>query len=167
MPSRTPTTGPRAVGDEAREFMAGGLRDRLGLEPATLAVGRTIAEGHMRRGALPEALRLFGALALCEPANAEVQLRIAECAVRLEAFELGVGAAQIAAASAPLEPRAHLLLGHCRLALGDRVRSRRALERALELGLDRRDAHTVEAARKLLSFVSDDSDAAPARGDRG
>ena len=151
------TTPASNVPAEAQEFMAGGLRERLGLEAETLQVGRTIAEGHLRRGAVQEAMKMYGALALCEPTDVEVQLGIAQCATLLQVYDLGVGAATAAAALAPDEPRAQMLLAQSRLALGDRDSADRALQECLRLGLARRDGRIVELARRLLAVGGEPS----------
>lgn len=148
------TTTARQGGDDEQAFLDGSVRDALGLRHEDIEVGIEIAARAVKRGALAEALRAYGALALCEPNNADVQIGLANCAMLMEQFGLGAQAAAIAIALAPQDARGWLVSGRCRLGLGETDASRRDLSQAETVGLAARSAPIVEDARRLLKAVT-------------
>lgn len=139
---------------DGKAFLDGAVRDALELDPDDLQIALALAGRDVERGAYPRALRTYATLTLCEPRNAEFQLGLANCAMRMEQYELGLQAATLAIAFAPADPRAWLVSGRCRVGLGRPAdEARHDLAEAEELGLAARNAAIVGDARRLLAAL--------------
>src|SRR5262245_4719308 len=93
------------------DFMNGRVRKELGLETIDLLPGLEVAKNHLRRGATREALRIYTALVLCEPANVDFQVGLANCALHMQEHHLAVLAAANIVSLAPSDPRGYHLSG--------------------------------------------------------
>lgn len=143
-------------------FLAGEMRDALGLKSSDLQIGLTIAKGHMDRGAYSDALSIYAPLVLLEPATIDFQIGLANCALQMERFELALQTASVAVALAPRDPRGYFISGKSCLALGLHQEAREDLDDAVKFGIEARNAGLVESARKLLSALPSAQSAAPA-----
>lgn len=139
---------------DIQDFMDGGIRDAVGLTSDALRFGLSVAKREMDRGDHATALGTYASLAACEPATVDYHVGMANCAVRLELYELGLSAATAALALAPRDPRGWLLSGRCCLALGRREQAREDLDTAADLGLATRAAPLVAEARRLLGVLA-------------
>lgn len=142
--------------DEAAlsSFAAGGLRERLGLDPGHLAIGLAVARNHLARGAVGDALRIYGTLVLCDPANADFQLGLANCASMGGEHHIAMQAASALIATAPGDPRGYLLSGRSCLMLGHADEAREDLADALRIALSNGDHAVADEARLLLDRLA-------------
>lgn len=143
-----------ALDPDGEGFMGGAVRDALGLDADDLQIALTLAGRDVERGAFDRALRTYAALALCEPRNPEFQLGLANCAMRMEQYELGLQAATLAIAFAPQDARSWLVSGRCRVGLArPSAEARHDLGQAEALGLADGRAPIVADARRLLAAL--------------
>jgi predicted Zn-dependent protease len=153
-------------GAQVLAFVNGQLRRELGLTSADLAAGIEVARGHVERGAPQEALRLYASLILCEPANVDLQVGLADCALRLGEAHLALQAASAVVALAPRDPRGYLLSGRACLDIGAFDEAREDLRDAASRGRDARDARVVAEAERLMAMLPA-AEAARASGTAG
>lgn len=138
---------------EAQAFVAGRIRDEIGLKSADLVVGLEVARNLLKRGATQEALRTYAGLILCEPANIEVQTGLANCALQLGEHHLALQAASVVVALAPRDPRGYLLSGRACIGLRAYAEAEEDLNDAITQGREAREAGLVEEARRLLQAM--------------
>lgn len=131
-------------------FLGGGLRERLGLDPEHLGLGLIVARNHLARGAVGDALRIYGTLVLCDPANADFQLGLADCASIGGEHHIALQAASALIATAPGDPRGYLLSGRSCLMLGHAREAHEDLTDALRIALSTGDDAVAGEARLLL-----------------
>jgi len=152
------STAPKQPSAEAAEimkaFVNGAARKQLGLQSIDLAAGLTIAKNHLQRGAQVEAMRTYVALVLCEPANVEFQVGLANCCVQVGEPHLAIQAASAVIALAPADPRGYFLSGRACLEAGHLAEAEEDLRDAVEFGKKSRDAAIVEEAAQLLQKIS-------------
>lgn len=146
-------TGPASEA-ALSSFLAGGLRERLGLDPEHLTIGLVVARNHLARGAVGEALRLYGTLVLCDPSNAEFQLGLANCASMGGEHHLALQAASALIATTPGDARGYLLSGRSCLMLGHAGEAREDLDDALRIALSNGDHAVADEARLLLDRLA-------------
>jgi|GEM_PF-1763524 len=143
---------PVITGNPERLFN-GEIRDALGLSSDDLSVGLEVAGNLVRRGSTGEALRVYAGLILCEPANADFQTGLANCALMAEEYHLALQAASAVIALAPRDPRGYLISGQACLGLGAQAEAAEDLQDAVRLGSEAGDAVVVDLARRLLDSV--------------
>lgn len=156
----------RADGDvgfdeAAKDFVRGRIRDELNLKSADLAIGLDVAKNLLKRGAPAEALRIYAGLILCEPANVEVQVGLANCALLVEEPHLALQAASVVVALAPRDPRGYLLSGRACISLGALDEAAEDLGDAVRFGREARDSLVVEEARRHLQALPNGAEQAP------
>jgi Flp pilus assembly protein TadD len=139
--------------EDMRAFLEGSLRKDIGLKSSDLRIGLEVAKNFMKRGAFPEALRTYAALCLCEPANIDFQIGLANCTLQMEEYHLALQAASVVVALAPRNPRGYYMSGRACVGLGHLSEAREDLAEAIELGVRARDGLIVEEARKLLQAI--------------
>src|SRR5262245_3433353 len=149
---------PRKVGNglshDVAEFIGGSIRKELGLETIDLMAGLEVAKNHLKRGAIPEAMRIYASLVLCEPANVDFQVGLANCALMAEENHLALQAASAVVALAPSDPRGYFLSGRACLGLGSFAEAAEDLGDAVEFGRKARNATIVNEANVLLQKVA-------------
>lgn len=143
-----PERAPSTADDPAARFLDGGLRRELGLSPEHLHVGLLLARGHMDRGAFADAMRIYITLVLCEPANVDHQIGLANCAHLQNEHNVALQAASAVIALAPADPRGYLLSGRSCLMIGSYKEAQEDLEDAIRLASDGTPI-AIEARRML------------------
>jgi Flp pilus assembly protein TadD len=142
------------VSKEISEFIAGSLRKELGLQTIDLMAGLEVAKNHLKRGDIPQAMRIYATLVLCEPANVDFQVGLANCALLAEENHLALQAASAVVALAPSDPRGYFLSGRACLGLGSFAEATEDLTDAVEFGRKALDATIVNEANLLLQRVA-------------
>lgn len=142
------------LSQEVADFIGGGLRKELGLETIDLMPGLEVAKNHLKRGAIPEAMRIYATLVLCEPTNVDFQVGLANCALLAEENHLALQAASAVVALAPADPRGYFLSGRACLGLGSFQEAAEDLTDAVEFGRKARNATIVNEANVLLQKVA-------------
>lgn len=145
---------PATTADMQRAIVEGSIRKELGLEPGDLRLGLDVARNMLHRGAIGEALRLYAALVLCEPAGVDFQVGLANCALQAGESDLALHAASAVIALAPRDPRGYLLSAKACLALGRVTEAEEDLKDAVAFGRDARNAAIVEDASGLLQRLA-------------
>ncbi len=161
-----PTEGDAAFDEAAKTFVRGQIRDELNLKSADLTIGLEVAKNLLKRGAATEALRIYAGLILCEPANIEFQVGLANCALLVDEPHLALQAASAVIALAPRDPRGYLLSGRACIGLGALAEAAEDLNDALTFGREARDARVVEEAQRHLQALPSGAERAttPAAG---
>lgn len=136
------------------QFITGGLRKELGLESIDLMAGLDIARNHLKRGATPEAMRIYATLVLCEPANIEFQAGLANCALVMGEYHLALQAASALIALAPTDPRGFFFSGRACMGLGHYPEAVEDLGDAVQLGRKAMNAAIVNEANGLLEKLA-------------
>ncbi|MDO1583211.1 hypothetical protein [Rhizobium oryzicola] len=126
--------------------------EALGLKPGDLSIGVAAATAMLRRGEGPEALRMFAMLALCDPADINIQLGLAECAAELEQHELVIQAASVLIAMAPQDARGYFLCGRACLMAGYDAEAQEDLSMAIKLDRERGAGAIAAEAERLLAI---------------
>ncbi len=134
-------------------LLAGAIGKDLGLTSEDLQLGLALARQRLMRGAKPEALRLYVALVLCEPMNAEFQSGLANCALELGDYHLALQAASVVIALEPSNCRGYFFSGRACLALGYRDEAKEDLSDAVEFGRAAKDSLVVTQGEKLLRLL--------------
>lgn len=125
----------------------------IGLDRQDLQVALRVARGQAEQANFTDALRSYSAIMMCDPEDVDAQVGFAGCAIELDLFEAALQAAAIVMASAPADPRGHLLSGLACRGLGlddearrDFVEAERAAEAAGMAAL------AAEAGRRLAAL---------------
>lgn len=126
----------------------------LGLKPGDLNIGLAAANAMMRRGDGAEALRMYATLALCDPANLDIQLGLAECSALLEQHDLAIQAAAVVIAMAPSDPRGYFLSGRACLLAGYQAEAEEDLSHAVKYGRAGGNGAIAAEAERLLMLRS-------------
>lgn len=134
--------------------MGGAMRDSLGLKSEDLQLGLNVASNRLRRGANLEALRIYLALVLCEPANAEFQVGLSNCALLLQEHSLALRAASVVIALEPKNPKGYLLSGRACIALGHFTEADEDLRKAMQFAKEKRESALFQSAESLLKKLS-------------
>jgi Flp pilus assembly protein TadD len=142
------------ISHEITELLGGSLRKELGLETIDLMAGLEVAKNHLKRGAIPEAMRIYATLVLCEPTNVDFQVGLANCALLAEENHLALQAASAIVALAPADPRGYFLSGRACLGLGSFTEAAEDLTDAVEFGRKAHNATIVNEANVLLQKVA-------------
>jgi Flp pilus assembly protein TadD len=144
-----------AQDDETVRLLVGGeLGRQLGLTGDQLRIGLTLARNELARGASEDAFRTYAGLVLCEPANPDFQLGLANCASLIGAHHLAIQAASAVIALSPSNPRGFLICGRSCLAIGALDEAREDLADALRLAQAGGDDVAAAEARRLLDGIS-------------
>lgn len=126
------------------------LRAYLGLEVEHLLPGLDIAANLLQRGEHDEAVRIYAALVLCDPAEVRFQIGLATCALAIREFHIALQAASAIIASTPDNPRGYLISGHAALGLLDFDAAVDDLREALRIAEQAGDQATAEEAAHYL-----------------
>src|SRR5690349_18366954 len=81
------------LSETQRLIAQGAIRKALGLEPADLRLGLDVARNQLQKGAVNEAFRIYAALVVCDPSDAELQVGLANCALHVGENNLALQAA--------------------------------------------------------------------------
>src|SRR5262245_59355174 len=119
-------------GSEALAIAQGAIRKELGLELSDLKPALDIARNLLQRGSRAEAIRMYVALVLCEPANIDFQVGLANCALQIGENHLALHAASAVVALAPADPRGYYLSGRACIGLGHYAEADEDLRDAVE-----------------------------------
>ncbi|MBB3950336.1 hypothetical protein [Aureimonas jatrophae] len=136
-------------------ILRGDLRQTLGLKTQDLVFGLRIAHAHQERGDLAGALRLFGALVLCDPTDPQFQHGLAQCGLAAGHFALAVQAASAMIASDPRSPAGFLISGLGCAGLGEREAAREDLDHAAQLAREMGDVTVLKSAERALAALAD------------
>lgn len=134
-------------------FVAGEIRDALGLQSGDLRLGLDIAANRLKRGAKAEALRIYVALVLCEPMNPEFQVGLANCALLVQENCLALQAASVVIALEPGSARGYFLSGRACLALGHFSEAAEDLREAMRFASESKDMALFQSAESLFRKV--------------
>lgn len=145
-------TPPNGDDETIAALLKGELRNKLGLSSEQLRIGLSVARNHLTRGAPVEALRIYVALVLCEPANVDFQIGLANCAGLLGEHHLALQAASAVIALAPRDARGYLLSGRSCMMIGAFAEAKEDLEDALKLAGS--DAAVSGEAKLLLGRIA-------------
>jgi tetratricopeptide (TPR) repeat protein len=152
--STPPKQGSGDLNGALLDFVNGAIRKELGLEAIDLQAGLAVAKNYLKRGAHLEAMRTYVALVLCEPANVDCQVGLANCALLMEEHHLALQAASAIVAMAPSDARGYLLSGRACLGLGHLAEAAEDLRDAVEFGRSSRDSAIVNEANQLLQKLA-------------
>lgn len=133
-----------------RMIADGAIGKSLGLKPEDLQAGLTVARNQLLRGAKTDALKTYITLVLCEPANCDFQLGLANCALQLNENDLALQAASAIIAIEPNNARAYYISGRACLALGHVAEAEEDLTNALNFGKEQKDSLIFSEAGLLL-----------------
>ncbi|MDC9823024.1 pathogenicity island protein [Devosia sp. ZB163] len=145
-------TQPTGDDETLAALLRGELRNRLGLSSEQLRIGLSVARNHMTRGAPLEALRVYVTLVLCEPANVDFQIGLANCAGVLGEHHLALQAASAVIALAPKDARGYLLSGRSCMMISAFAEAKEDLEDALALAGS--DEAVAGEAKLLLGRIA-------------
>jgi Flp pilus assembly protein TadD len=145
-------TQPKGDDETLAALLRGELRNRLGLSSEQLRIGLSVARNHMTRGAPLEALRVYVTLVLCEPANVDFQIGLANCAGVLGEHHLALQAASAVIALAPKDARGYLLSGRSCMMISAFAEAKEDLEDALALAGS--DEAVAGEAKLLLGRIA-------------
>ncbi len=143
-----------AASDAERAILGGAIRKDLGLETRDLRPGLTVAKNLLLRGSKAEALRIYVALVLCEPMNAEFQIGLANCAMLLGENHLALQAASVVVALEPRNPRGYYVSGRACLALRHYAEAEEDLRDAAAFAKAARDEVIALESDKLLDKIA-------------
>lgn len=130
-----------------------GVGHLIGIAAEDLALGLDVAKRHMQRGAPAEALKIYAALVLCDPARLEFQIGLANCALDLGEHEMALQAASAIVATAPADPRGYYLSGRACFGLGAVDEALEDLADAERFARSIGDAALTEAVRNFTLLV--------------
>jgi Flp pilus assembly protein TadD len=139
--------------DSETRFVSGAIGRDLGLTTDELRFGLVVARKHMLRGAPLDALRIYTALVICEPMNAEFQIGLANCALQLGENHLALQSASVIAALEPQNPKGCYFSGRACLGLKLYAEADEDLREALALAKEARDSVVHRECEKLLALV--------------
>ncbi len=126
----------------------------LGLEPKDLEIGLEVARNKLNSGAPEEALRLYGALVLCDPVNVQFQIGLANCAIHVHEYHLALQAASVVIALDTQNPIGYFLSGSACMFLGHLDEAVEDLTDAARHALEQRDAKIKNEADAMLRKVA-------------
>jgi Flp pilus assembly protein TadD len=152
MMSVATATEPNGDDETLAALLRGELRNKLGLSPEQLRIGLSVARNHLTRGAPAEAFRIYVALVLCEPANVDFQIGLANCAGLIGEHHLALQAASAVIALAPRDARGYLLSGRSCMMIGAFSEAKEDLEDALARAGS--DAAVAGEAKVLLGRIA-------------
>ncbi len=142
------------LSEAQRQIAQGAIRKALGLEPNDLRLGLDVARNQLQRGATREAFRMYAALVVCDPSDAELQVGLANCALYVGENELALQAASAIVALTPADPRGYFFSGRACLALGYIAEAKEDLTQAMELASQSKNKLIADESKKYLDRLA-------------
>jgi tetratricopeptide (TPR) repeat protein len=142
------------IGAKLADYLAGSLRDRLGLKAGDLDLGLNKAKLKVQSGQPEEAMKLYLGMVLLEPSNVTYLGGLANCALMTGNPDLALKTASLMVALAPDNPHGFYFSGAACLALGRRAEALEDMQDAVRLAGQAKDEKVGALAAAALARLA-------------
>ena len=113
-----------------------------------------VAASYMRREQHEEALKTYAMLLLINPINADAQIGMSNCLLKMGKLELAMKSAAVCIQANPGNARAYLLSGKAALMMGYSAEAVEDFNDAINLATAKGDREVVTESTRLLALAS-------------
>ncbi|WP_341367299.1 hypothetical protein [Yoonia sp. BS5-3] len=130
-------------------LLDGAFAKELGLGTRELDTALAAANAKLQAGNHDKALSMYAMLVLCRPQNVNYQCALANCALKMQEYEMALQAASAAVALDPRDCRGYYLSGAACFGLGHLDEAREDIADALSFAEGSPHRDVLEASRRL------------------